>query len=176
MGWGRFSVWKKQGSASVVNTAKGSGCLLGLIPVQGSARGRNTMVLIDFPKFRTHKFMIASLQLIFLQGYERLASRVSLTGQKKDSGSGETTISIPWAWELRPQMSKCAQNAPVPWTYVMQKRQHVKIWRNRNRCSRGHFWNLRGRFSPARFAKAELISNSMNKEGFWSWAFWHTYN
>ena len=71
------------------------------------------MVLIDFPKFRTHKFMIASLQLIFLQGYERLASRVSLTGQKKDSGSGETTISIPWAWELRPQMSKCAQTAHV---------------------------------------------------------------
>ena len=48
----------------------------------------------------------------------------------------------------------------------VQKRQNDEIRKSFNRCFRCHLWNLRGRFSPVGFAKAELTSNSWKNEDF----------
>ena len=42
----------------------------------------------------------------------------------------------------------------------IQNCQNVKFCENLNRCSRCHFRNLQGRFSPVGFIKAELAPNT----------------
>ena len=47
--------------------------------------------------------------------------------------------------------------------------ERIKLLREKlNRCSRCHFRNLRGRFPPYGFVRAELTPSYWKNEGFWS--------